>query len=105
MKEPSEKAMEKASVVLAELKYEWPTERFWQFDVGLDIVERVAHALDAHAEERFAEGVRAAIDYVRDLSESPQLTPFQEYANDELRSAAIGLRALLPPEPLPGGGG
>lgn len=97
MKEPSEKAMEKASVVLAELKYEWPTERFWQFDVGLDIVERVAHALDAHAEERFAEGVRAAAGRMAKTCRHEGQPHNNCYVS--------GVLALLPPEPLPGGGG
>lgn len=49
MPQDEEKAImiheERAKKVLAKLKYEWPHERFWQHDIGVDIMERISKAL------------------------------------------------------------
>jgi hypothetical protein len=50
-------AEQRAREILDELKREWPHERFWQHDIGCDIVELVSSALSAAAASARAQAV------------------------------------------------
>lgn len=108
MKQPSEKAMQR-SLELNRHNLEVQVHHVNAATLICDCIDcsaqilRVAHAIDAYAEERFADGLRAAANRCDVKAESAAHVG-ADAASVNYQDCADDIRALLPSEPEERGG-